>query len=71
MSGRRTICPAIGLTPHGFNALRLASHLLCALRGETYELVLRATSGEVVRAPPFEAVELRVDVLFGDADDEA
>jgi len=42
-------------------------HQLC---GSGYELVLTATPGEVVRAPPFEAVELRVDVLFGDADDE-
>ena len=34
-----------------------------------YELHRTATSGEVLRAPPFEAVELRVDVLFGDEDD--
>jgi len=32
--------------------------------------VLTAASGDVVHAEPFEAVELRVDVVFGDADDE-
>ena len=35
-----------------------------------YELALTATSGDVIRAEPFEAVELRAAVLFGDEDDE-
>jgi Uma2 family endonuclease len=35
-----------------------------------YLIVLTAASGDVVRAEPFEAVELRVDVLFGDPDDD-
>lgn len=35
-----------------------------------YLIVLTATSGDVVRAEPFEAVELRIDVMFGDADDD-
>jgi Uma2 family endonuclease len=35
-----------------------------------YLIALTAASGEVVRAEPFEAVELRIDVMFGDADDE-
>ncbi len=39
---------------------------LCA---SGYEVTLTATSGQVVRAPPFDQVELRLDVLFGDADD--
>jgi Uma2 family endonuclease len=30
-----------------------------------YTIVLTATSGQVVRAEPFEAIELRVGVLFG------
>jgi hypothetical protein len=33
-------------------------------------IVLTAASGDIVRAEPFEAVELRIDVLFGDADDD-
>ena len=37
---------------------------------EGYHLALIATSGDVIRAEPFEAVELKVDVLFGDEDDE-
>lgn len=35
-----------------------------------YELALTATSGDVIRAEPFDAVELRAAVLFGDEDDE-
>ena len=36
-----------------------------------YALVLSAKSGQIVRAEPFDAVELRVDELFGaDPDDE-
>jgi hypothetical protein len=35
-----------------------------------YLIALTAASGDVVRAEPFEAVELRIDVMFGDADDE-
>jgi Uma2 family endonuclease len=35
-----------------------------------YAIVLAAASGDVVRAEPFEAIELRVDVMFGDADDD-
>ena len=35
-----------------------------------YLIVLTAAAGDVVRAEPFDAVELRVDVMFGDADDE-
>ena len=34
-----------------------------------YTTILAASSGQVVRAEPFEAIELRVDVLFGDDDD--
>lgn len=37
---------------------------------EGYEVALKASSGEVIRAEPFDAVELRTDVLFGDEDDE-
>jgi Uma2 family endonuclease len=38
---------------------------------KSYVIVLTAASGATVRAEPFDAVELRVDVLFGDdADDE-
>jgi Uma2 family endonuclease len=33
-----------------------------------YIVVLRAAAGEVVRAEPFEAIELRVSALFGDDD---
>ncbi|HEY4176229.1 MAG TPA: Uma2 family endonuclease [Kofleriaceae bacterium] len=33
---------------------------------EGYVVVQRATSGETVRAEPFEAIELHVDELFGD-----
>jgi hypothetical protein len=32
--------------------------------------VLTASAGEVVRAPPFDAVDLRTDVWFRDEDDE-
>lgn len=39
------------------------------LDGDSYRLVLTATGDEVVRAEPFEAVELRMPVLF-DGDDE-
>jgi len=35
-----------------------------------YELALTATSGDVIRAEPFDAVELRAAVLFGDEDDD-
>ena len=35
-----------------------------------YLIALTAAAGEVVRAEPFDAVELRIDVMFGDADDE-
>ena len=35
-----------------------------------YLIVLTAASGDVVRAEPFDAIELRLDALFGDADDE-
>jgi Uma2 family endonuclease len=35
-----------------------------------YHLALTATSGDVIRAEPFDAVELRAAVLFGDEDDE-
>jgi Uma2 family endonuclease len=35
-----------------------------------YSCVLTATVGDVVRAEPFDAVELRVSVLFGDEDDD-
>ncbi len=37
---------------------------------EGYVVVLTASSGETIRAEPFDAVELRVDVLFGDDDDD-
>ena len=35
-----------------------------------YLIVLTAASGDIVRAEPFDAVELRVDVIFGDVDDD-
>ena len=35
-----------------------------------YVLVKTATSGETIRAEPFDAVELRTAVLFDDEDDE-
>jgi len=35
-----------------------------------YLIVLTAASGDVVRGEPFEAVELRVDAMFGDEDDD-
>ena len=35
-----------------------------------YTRVLIATSGDIIRAEPFDAVELRTAVLFGDEDDE-
>lgn len=34
-----------------------------------YVVVQRAAEGETVRAEPFDAIELRVGVLFGDEDD--
>ena len=37
---------------------------------EGYIVVQRAAAGETVRAEPFEAIELRVGVLFGDDDDD-
>lgn len=40
------------------------------LEAQGYLVVLAASSGDTVRAEPFEAVELRVGVLFGDEDDE-
>jgi hypothetical protein len=33
-------------------------------------IALTAAADDVVRAEPFEAVELRIDVMFGDTDDE-
>lgn len=35
-----------------------------------YLVALTATTGETVRAAPFDVVELRVNVLFGDEDDD-
>jgi hypothetical protein len=35
-----------------------------------YTVVQRAAAGETVRAEPFDAIELRVGVLFGDDEDE-
>jgi Uma2 family endonuclease len=35
-----------------------------------YVVILRATSGDVVRAEPFEELELAVAELFGDEADE-
>ena len=35
-----------------------------------YEFALKATTGDVIRAEPFDAVELRAAVLFGDEDDD-
>lgn len=35
-----------------------------------YTVIQRAAAGEAVRAEPFEAIELRVGVLFGDDDDD-
>lgn len=40
------------------------------LENTRYSCVITAVSGEVVRAEPFDAVELRASVLFGDEDDE-
>ena len=33
-------------------------------------VVLRAAAGDTVRAEPFDAIELRVGVLFGEEDDD-
>jgi Uma2 family endonuclease len=38
---------------------------------EGYLVVLRATAGEVVRAEPFEAVEMSVSRLFGEDAEQA
>jgi len=35
-----------------------------------YTVVQRAAAGETVRAEPFDAIELRVGMLFGDEEDE-
>lgn len=35
-----------------------------------YHVALKATIGEVIRAEPFDAVELRTAVVFGDEDDD-
>ncbi len=35
-----------------------------------YVVVQRATAGETIRAEPFDAIELRVGVLFGDDEDD-
>ncbi|HWO21459.1 MAG TPA: Uma2 family endonuclease [Kofleriaceae bacterium] len=35
-----------------------------------YTVVLRAAAGDTVRAEPFDAIELRVGVLFGEEDDD-
>jgi Uma2 family endonuclease len=35
-----------------------------------YTTILAASSGQTVRAEPFEAIELRVGVLFGDEEDD-
>lgn len=35
-----------------------------------YIVVQRATAGETIRAEPFDAIELRVGVLFGDDEDD-
>lgn len=35
-----------------------------------YIVVLRAAAGDVVRAEPFDAIELRVSVVFGDDEDD-
>ncbi|HET7504438.1 MAG TPA: Uma2 family endonuclease [Kofleriaceae bacterium] len=35
-----------------------------------YLIALTAAAGDVVRAEPFDAVELPIDVLFGDVDDD-
>ncbi len=40
------------------------------LEVQGYLVALTAASGEVVRAEPFDEVELRVGVLFGDEDDD-
>jgi Uma2 family endonuclease len=40
-------------------------------QSDGYVEVLIAERGETVRAEPFDAIELSVDVLFGDDDDEA
>ncbi|HKY39113.1 MAG TPA: Uma2 family endonuclease [Polyangiaceae bacterium] len=39
------------------------------LEGSTYSVALQAKQGEVVRAPPFDAVELRIGLLFGEDPD--
>jgi Uma2 family endonuclease len=35
-----------------------------------YLIALTAAAGDVVRAEPFEAVELSIDVMFGDLDND-
>ena len=39
------------------------------LEGSGYAVALQAKHGEVVRAPPFDAVPLRVGLLFGEDPD--
>jgi Uma2 family endonuclease len=39
---------------------------LYRLDGATYSVALQAKQGEIVRAPPFEVMSLRVGVLFGE-----
>jgi len=39
------------------------------LEGAAYSVALQAKQGEVVRAPPFEAIDLRVGLLFGEDPD--
>jgi Uma2 family endonuclease len=35
-----------------------------------YTVVLRAAAGETVRAEPFDAIELKLGLLFGEEDDD-
>ena len=57
--------------PH-FWAVRPIAKLLHVYRWVPDGYVMRtvAASGDVIRAEPFDAVELRVAVIFGDEDDE-
>jgi hypothetical protein len=47
---------------------RISSH--ARIRIDVDTVVQRAVAGEPVRAEPFDAIELRVGVLFGDEEDD-
>jgi Uma2 family endonuclease len=70
MHDKRRVLQGAGV-PH-YWIVNPEERLLTVYRLENggYSLALTATSGDIVRAEPFDAVELRVSVLFGDEDDD-